>query len=337
MAQQVNSSVRPPQALFPAGYVVNASLKSFEELEALAAKWRLTTYQLERGTYRALLQGIHTPLLQLGRTWRALSSYIDAQIPEHTVMLCFPACSGVRRSFRGRNLGAREVVLQQEDCAVEFSLSGESDIITLAVSREELERRAQHLWHHSFPTHTGTLSFSSQPHANQAATFSLETIADHLFSGGRLADPDYARHLENRLLDGILCSLEDRSHAAGLLGRHSLARRASGILRERCAEDISITDLCQATGATRRTLHLGFFELYGMSPMAYLKALRLCRVRRDLARAHDAGMSVTDVATRWGFCHLGRFASDYRSFFGELPSTHRDHLQEFPAQYRSFL
>lgn len=27
-----------------------------------------------------------------------------------------------------------------------------------------------------------------------------------------------------------------------------------------------------------------------------------------------------DVANNWGFWHMGRFAADYRKFFGELPS-----------------
>lgn len=30
--------------------------------------------------------------------------------------------------------------------------------------------------------------------------------------------------------------------------------------------------------------------------------------------------SVTDVAVRWGFFHLGRFAQQYRERFGVLPS-----------------
>jgi CMP-N-acetylneuraminic acid synthetase len=28
---------------------------------------------------------------------------------------------------------------------------------------------------------------------------------------------------------------------------------------------------------------------------------------------------IADIATRYGFWHLGRFAKDYRSFFGEYP------------------
>lgn len=47
-------------------------------------------------------------------------------------------------------------------------------------------------------------------------------------------------------------------------------------------------------------------------------------VRRDLqaaSRDPDQPRRVSDIANRRGFWHMGLFARDYRSFFGELPST----------------
>jgi AraC-like DNA-binding protein len=37
--------------------------------------------------------------------------------------------------------------------------------------------------------------------------------------------------------------------------------------------------------------------------------------------AATPGTSVEQVARRWGFTHLGRFAHDYRVAFGQLPSA----------------
>lgn len=82
-----------------------------------------------------------------------------------------------------------------------------------------------------------------------------------------------------------------------------------------------MSGLCESVGANRRTLHLGFRELYGIAPMKYLQALRLCKVREQILKSPDPDLNVTDVATSWGFNHLGRFAGAYRAFFGELPST----------------
>lgn len=54
-----------------------------------------------------------------------------------------------------------------------------------------------------------------------------------------------------------------------------------------------------------------------MSPMQYLRGVRLDRAREDL----QAGVgTVSDIAYQWGFTNLGRFARAYRERFGELPS-----------------
>jgi len=44
-------------------------------------------------------------------------------------------------------------------------------------------------------------------------------------------------------------------------------------------------------------------------------------VRREL-QTHRRD-SIGDVAARWGFWHLSRFAADYTRLFGELPSATR--------------
>jgi TolB-like protein len=54
--------------------------------------------------------------------------------------------------------------------------------------------------------------------------------------------------------------------------------------------------------------------------MQFLRNLRLERARRDLLRA-PASASVTEIATRHGFDHLGRFAARYVERYGEPPSA----------------
>jgi transcriptional regulator GlxA family with amidase domain len=49
---------------------------------------------------------------------------------------------------------------------------------------------------------------------------------------------------------------------------------------------------------------------------------RFARVRADLLRA-DTDESITQIAMKWGFRHLGRFAVGYRDRFGEMPSQTR--------------
>ena len=58
----------------------------------------------------------------------------------------------------------------------------------------------------------------------------------------------------------------------------------------------------------------------GTTPMAYLRRLRLEKTRHELSTAEPGAVSVTNVATRRGFVHLGRFAAAYSRAFGETPS-----------------
>ncbi|WP_053214032.1 helix-turn-helix domain-containing protein [Pseudomonas sp. Q12-87] len=92
-------------------------------------------------------------------------------------------------------------------------------------------------------------------------------------------------------------------------------------------EPLSILDLCNHIGASRRKLQYCFQETLGINPVAYLRALRLNAVRRELRRG-DQAHGVQEVAARWGFWHLSRFSSDYRVLFGETPSQtlRRTHL-----------
>jgi AraC-like DNA-binding protein len=55
--------------------------------------------------------------------------------------------------------------------------------------------------------------------------------------------------------------------------------------------------------------------------MAYVREVRLERARADLMSDDPSLGSVTDIALKWGFAHLGRFAVEYKRRFGESPSA----------------
>lgn len=144
-----------------------------------------------------------------------------------------------------------------------------------------------------------------------------------------LADPASALTRGQASLDfeqlmlRALLAVQPREDAAEGPARLRLAPRyvkqAEAYMLEHADEPLTLETLCAVTGVSRRTLYGGFRQYRGVSPMAYLKNIRLERVRRDLLAAR-AGARVTDIALHWGFSQLGRFAVDYRARFGERPS-----------------
>jgi transcriptional regulator GlxA family with amidase domain len=72
---------------------------------------------------------------------------------------------------------------------------------------------------------------------------------------------------------------------------------------------------------SERTLRACCTEFLGMSPIRYVLLRRLREVRSALREADPQIENVAEIAHRFGFAQLGRFAGTYRAIFGEAPST----------------
>lgn len=96
-------------------------------------------------------------------------------------------------------------------------------------------------------------------------------------------------------------------------------RAVEDFVEANAERDLSIDDLVSVSGVSSRALFEAFRKFRGISPVAYVRLVRMNKAREDLRRAGES-TTVTEVALRWGFSQLGRFAVQYRKTFGELPS-----------------
>ncbi|QFZ20760.1 helix-turn-helix transcriptional regulator [Saccharothrix syringae] len=97
-------------------------------------------------------------------------------------------------------------------------------------------------------------------------------------------------------------------------------RRAIAFIEANPDLDISVADIARAGYVSVRALQLAFRRHLNTTPMRYLRRVRLDLARTDLQAAHPAdGTTVTDVALRWGYVDLSRFAAAYHAAYGEHP------------------
>lgn len=89
---------------------------------------------------------------------------------------------------------------------------------------------------------------------------------------------------------------------------------------------VSIGAVCDALGIGERTLERAFHDCLGLSPRAHERERRL-RAAHGLILS-EASLSITDIAMRFGFWHLGRFAGAYSALFGCSPSETRRAIRE---------
>ncbi|WP_169708809.1 helix-turn-helix domain-containing protein [Trinickia terrae] len=103
-------------------------------------------------------------------------------------------------------------------------------------------------------------------------------------------------------------------------------RRAEIFIRANLSRDLSLEEVAEAAGVSVRTLQASFKRDHDVSPMRYLRDLRLDVAREQIL----AGATVAEAAFDCGIPHPGRFAQYYRSRFGHLPST-TGQRPEFPS------
>ncbi|MGQ4615842.1 AraC-like ligand-binding domain-containing protein [Nocardia sp. R7R-8] len=96
--------------------------------------------------------------------------------------------------------------------------------------------------------------------------------------------------------------------------------KAVELIEAHAHEPLTIDDIAYAVGIGARALQDGFRRYYDTTPTAFLRDVRLQRVRTELMQADPTSTTVTTIAIRWGFVHLGRFSAVYRRRFGETPS-----------------
>jgi len=99
-------------------------------------------------------------------------------------------------------------------------------------------------------------------------------------------------------------------------------RRAMAFIDSHVGDPLTVSQVCRESGVSWRTLNYAFRETLGLTVERYLKVRRLHGLRREL-RWSGPGATISDIANRWGFWHIGKLAADYRAQFGELPSATR--------------
>jgi AraC-like DNA-binding protein len=130
--------------------------------------------------------------------------------------------------------------------------------------------------------------------------------------------------LEHELVQAMATCLADNDQVEDAPGRrhHSaIMRRFEELLAANCDRPLHLLEICAAIGASERTLRIVCEEHLGMGPVRYLWLRRIHLARGALIRADPAKTTVTEIATRFGFWQLGRFAVAYRALFGESPSA----------------
>ena len=118
-------------------------------------------------------------------------------------------------------------------------------------------------------------------------------------------------HVANAIIDTFPVRFSPNSTATPL-------SRAVELMHEAARTPLSMRDITAASGLGIRGLQTTFARTLSTTPMRYLRNIRLDGAHGELERGEAA--TVAEVARKWQFNHLGRFANTYNDRFGERPN-----------------
>jgi AraC-like DNA-binding protein len=144
------------------------------------------------------------------------------------------------------------------------------------------------------------------------------TSPDSLLSQPLVADP-----LAESVVHGFLLAAT-HSYSEALATRTApvrpaMVRAAIDLMEADPQAPITVSMLAEHCGVSVRALQHGFQRHVGISPLAWLRDVRLRRAHEDLRAADPSADTVASVARRWGFGHLGRFAAAHEAKYGQTP------------------
>lgn len=222
--------------------------------------------------------------------------------------------------------GSRAVVSRAAEDIVIERWSIDCRQVVVKIEQEHLERQLQSQLNAAIcgPVKlAGGLDIAAGAGQSWAAVVRL--VADEFgTTTGMLDQPLVAGRLFEVLTVGLLLAADHPYREAlarpASTYRPAPVRRAVEAVRANPDYPLTVVDLAQIADVSVRTLQSGFQRYLGCTPMAYVRNVRLARVHDELSTADPGLTTVTAVAQRWGFFHMGRFAAAYRARYHNTPS-----------------
>nr|WP_316639616.1 helix-turn-helix domain-containing protein [uncultured Roseateles sp.] len=302
---------RSPPAQAPTPPLRAVSFADADEQAAALSGWNQSYLQLQAGGFRGGIRSLDLGGLRLFIEDLQASVLQTGCLAEGVLALGVPLRSRAPGLFCGRPCGEDALHVFSGRSGFEFRCAGDHQMLGIELTAGE-----------------PGLSFGSQAGLRHAAPHGLRSLLLNVFETAQarpqsLAESAVRARMSDALLDGISALSDAPTDQNASADSHW---RWVSQARELIAADLqqppTVAGLCEQLGTSRRSLQLAFQRVLGVSPLAYLRAVRLGAARRGLKTA----ASVTEAATQLGFWHFGHFAKDYQAMFGELPSqTHRRH------------
>ncbi|GGY43440.1 helix-turn-helix domain-containing protein [Pseudoduganella albidiflava] len=286
--------------------------------------WEQVYDQITCGAFVGALDEWQLPGVQVFRERINQSVHQACRVREDALWFGLPLELEASR-INGRKAGAATVMARPGGKAFELVTPRDHDIYGIVVSRGLCEERARQLGcEEGLAGLDGAEILRVDPAARGACLRMLSALLDGAREGDG-CDEASAEATRHRVVDTLLRMLGATSIEAAALKsqqrRRGIVAKCRDYLYLHRDRAVSIPELCEHACVSRRTLQYCFEDVLGVSPVVYLRRLRLNAIRRMLRDEPPHARGIGRLAADWGIDNFSQFSSDYKKLFGKTPSA----------------
>ncbi|WP_286718037.1 helix-turn-helix domain-containing protein [Thalassolituus sp. UBA2009] len=285
--------------------------------------WQQEYDQLSDGAFYGRIDELALEHLQVFREHTSQALRQQCNVWPDSVWLGFAAGEQDCR-INGQEVASNELMCRPGNTGFELVTPQSFDIFGIVVSQQALTQCAEaqgvnldaRLWQ--------SPRRGWQEQKLNALRYTLQRLLAPKHSG--LAGPLQQDMLLMTVLDVLQQPDNGNAMLPAYARRKAVVDRVKDFLAANPNAPVTMTELCELTHVSRRTLQYSFESILGISPLRYLRVSRLNSVRRALSQpdaildVEQDDVTVQRIASHWGFWHAGQFAHDYKQLFGENPS-----------------
>jgi AraC family transcriptional regulator, ethanolamine operon transcriptional activator len=280
--------------------------------------------QMSPGKYQGSLKWVDAPEMQIVRESQNQSLLKQGMLPKGICTVSFLSAQNSSARNGSQRMACDALVYLPEGADLDFQAEGETEVTAFVFDQQTFRSAAL-----TFDEEYWSSRSADSAMGNSMELGNLSVLADLIFQRSSSASSGRSsisgqQQLLKLCLSSTLTALGNAQDA--LSGRekevahgraYAIVRRARDFVEGQIGAPMTILDICQHMGVSRRTLQGSFEKVMQISPVKYLRIARLNQARDLLLQG---AKSVGDTAFRCGFWHLSNFARDYLSLFGEKPS-----------------
>jgi len=320
-AAGTSTEIIEPAGLVSVGTCVTSDV---DEQARLLKEWSQQYNQISPGAFTGSLSQVCFDGINLFHEQTNQRVHQEGVAWTNSLTIAMPMAASDLLRWRGTNVEVGRIACLYSEDDIDLYTPQLCDLCAVTVDLQDFSTFAAQIDNFDLgKLQRAALLNSSTEMQSSFKSFMQVAMQTAINDPSKLHHPQVQKAMREALYAKLVDVLDEQDHHQSIElvpQKTSLVAKARAYLFEHRDEVISVADICRTLGVSRRSLQYAFQEVLGMNPVAYLRALRLNGVRRELKFATPT-TSVLDVAARWGFWHPSHFSADYKQLFGELPST----------------